>query len=64
MMHLEWVLTCAKCKKEHREKAKHLDLIFDSDPVQVRLPQVKDWQTDGLGGWMCKKCYDEWSNEK
>lgn len=59
--YLEWVIKCCKCEKEHRERAVTTDLIFDSDPVPVKLPKAKGFHTDGLGGWMCDQCHKQYT---
>lgn len=62
-LHIEWVVECETCKKTLREKARTLDLICDSDPVKVRRPDFDGWETDGLGGWLCKKCFAKWKKK-
>ena len=61
---LEWVLECCVCKTQVREKAETLDLLFDSKKIEVKHPHFEDWETDGLGGWMCRKCYEEWRKKQ
>ena len=36
-------------------------LEFGESPVEVVVPDMpKDWQSDGLGGYMCEACYKAW----
>ena len=60
---LQWLIECDKCGKPSREKAKTLDVIFDSDPVRVNQPIANGFETDGLGGWLCCDCFKKWCKE-
>ncbi len=65
-MKLEWTLECCQCNRELKFPAKPCDVIFDMDPIRVKHPAShlpEDWHNDGLGGWLCGRCYSWWQSE-
>jgi hypothetical protein len=59
MYEVRFKVICCVCKRD--EVVQTRNVPADSNECPIPVPPFPDWKCDGLGSWMCSKCYEEWS---